>query len=58
MTRIANGCIVTESESNDAQVFANLRDPLSDLGQRIIVKSRKALQRRTRCLRAKAIAES
>ena len=55
--RVLNGCVVTESESDDPQLFARLHDPLSDSGRLIISKRQKAIRRRTRRLRAKVLAE-
>ena len=55
--RALNGCIVTEPESDDPELIARLHDPLCESGQLLIAKRRKAIQRRTRHLRAKAVAE-
>ena len=55
--RVLNGCIVTEPESDDPELIARLHDPLSESGRLLISKQRKAIQRRTRRLRAKAVAE-
>ena len=55
--RALNGCIVTEPELDDPELIARLHDPLCESGQLLIAKRRKAIQRRTRRLRAKAVAE-
>ena len=55
--RVLNGCIVTEPESDDPELTARLHDPLCESGRLLIAKRRKAIQRRTRRLRAKAVAE-
>ena len=31
--QMLNGCVVTESESDDPQLIANLQDPLSESGR-------------------------
>ena len=54
---ILNGCVVSESESDDPEVFAKLKEPLSEQGRMLISKRRKAIRRRARRSRAKAIAE-
>ena len=55
--RVLNGFVVTESESDDPQLIANLRDPLCESGRRLISKRQKSNQRKMKCLRTKAIAE-
>lgn len=50
-----NGCVVTESESDDPQLIANL-DSFCESGRLLISKRRKSNQR-LRHLRAKTIAE-
>ena len=55
--RALNVCIVTEPESDDPELIARLHDPLCESGRLLIAKRRKAIQRRTRRLRAKAVAE-
>ena len=55
--RVLNGFVVTESESDDPQLIANLRDPLCESGRLLISKRQKSNQRKMRRLRAKAIAE-
>ena len=57
VSRIINGCVVSESESDDSELFATLEEPLSEGGRTLIAKRRKALRRRVKRARAKAIAE-
>ena len=53
---IINGCVVSKSESDDSELFATLKEPLSEEGRTLIAKRRKALHRRVRRARTKAIA--
>ncbi len=55
--RVLNGCVVTDTEPDDPQSFASLRDPFSESGRLLICQRQRAIQRQTRRLRAKAIAE-
>ena len=57
IAQVVNGCIVTESESDNPHLYATLDDPLSETGRLIIAARRKAIQSRRRRLRAKAVAE-
>ena len=52
-----NGDIVTDSESDDAEDYANIHSLASEHAKRIITKKRKSLLRRARRLKAKHIAE-
>ena len=54
--RVLNGFVVTESESDDPQLIANLRNPLYESGRLLISKRQKLNQRKMRRLRVKAIA--
>ena len=49
--------MVSESESDNPEVFAKLKETLSEQGRMLISKRRKAIRRRARRSRAKAIAE-
>ena len=55
--RVLNGSVVTESESDNPLVFSNLQYPLCESGRILISKRQKAIRRRLRRLRAKAIAD-
>ena len=57
VSRIINGCVVSECESDDSELFATLEEPLSEGGRTLIAKRRKALRRRVKRARAKAFAE-
>ncbi len=52
-----NGCIVTDTDPDYPQSYASLRDPFSESGRVLICQRQRAIQRQTRRLRAKAIAE-
>ena len=55
--RIVNGCVVSESESDNPEQYTNLEDPFTEQGRMLISKRKKIIRRRARHLRAKAIAE-
>ena len=57
--RAINGEIVTESESDDPEVYVTLKNPLSTVtvGRQLLVQKRTSIRRRARCKTAKAIAE-
>lgn len=55
--RIVNGCIVSESESDNPEQYTNIKDPFTEQGRILISKRRQSIRRRARRLRAKAIAE-
>ena len=43
--RTINGCVVSESESDDPEQYTSLKDPLSDQGCKLISKPHKAIYR-------------
>lgn len=57
--RAINGEIVTESESDDPEVYVTLKNPLSTVtvGRQLLVQKRTSIRRRARRKTAKAIAE-
>ena len=55
--RIVNGEIVSESESDSPETYANTTDPLSATGKELIAKKRAAIRRRARRKQEKAISE-
>ena len=54
---MVNGEIVSESESDNAEVYTTVLDPLSVSGRDLIAKKRTMLRRRARRRREKAIAD-
>ena len=57
MARIVNGEIVSESDSDDPESYVGISEPLSESGKALIVKKRRAIQRRCKRKQEKAIAE-
>lgn len=54
--QVLNGCVVTESESDDPQLIANLQDPFCE-SERLLISKRGKSNQRLKHLRAKTIAE-
>ena len=57
IARIVNGEIVPESDSDDSESYVGISEPLSESGKALIVKKRRAIQRRCKRKQEKAIAE-